>query len=327
MLGGTRFDLVYGVTTTAFITGMFLDSWAHENVPHLETFWTPWHAVLYSGIFASLALLAGTMVLNRRRGAPSWREAIPFGYAPAVVGALGMIVASAGDATWHTFFGIEKNVDALFSPTHLLIIICSSLMALGPLRAMYHRRVEPVSLGEHVRLAYALMLFYALLMVVAQGTHPFVIFKLPLTAHTGQDNEQLLAAASFVLQASILAGCALAVLRRWTLRFGFFTFVLTIVGVALAQLHNFQVGIPISLGAGLAIDSAYVLLKPNPARPTSLRLFSALASAALPAFYLLGLRIADGPLAWTIHMLIGSVIMCAIFGWLLSYLVVPSQME
>src|SRR5262249_33918080 len=97
--------------------------------------------------------------------------------------------------------------------------------------------------------------------------------------------------------------------------------------VLLAQLQNFQVGIPISLAAGLAIDSAYLLLKPGLANPLSLRLFAAIAAAALPAFYLAGLRLVDGPLAWSIHLVVGSVIVCVLFGCLLSYLVLPSQPE
>ena len=40
--------------------GATLDGWAHTHVPErLETFFTPWHAVLYSGFLASAAALVG----------------------------------------------------------------------------------------------------------------------------------------------------------------------------------------------------------------------------------------------------------------------------
>src|SRR5215470_1061860 len=45
LFGGPIFDIVYGVTVSWFLGGAFLDSWAHENIPRLETFWTPWHGV------------------------------------------------------------------------------------------------------------------------------------------------------------------------------------------------------------------------------------------------------------------------------------------
>jgi hypothetical protein len=327
LLDGTRFDLLFGFAATWYVGGTYLDSWAHSNIPRLETFWTPWHAVLYSGVFATLCVLLGAILINRRRGAANWLEAIPFGYKTAVFGAGGMLIGGAGDALWHTFFGIEQNIDALFSPTHLWLMICSVLIAVAPLRAMYHRKVEPVSLGDHLRLAYALTLFYAMLMVVAQTIHPFFLFALPLTAGSGQDTKQLLAIVGLVLQMSIFTGCALYVIRRWTLRFGFFTFVLTVVAVGLAQMQNFQLGIAIAFASGLVIDAAYYYLKSDLTSPLALRLFAAIAAAALPAFYLLGLRLVYGPLAWTIHMLVGSVVICGIFGWLLSYLVVPGQLE
>jgi hypothetical protein len=34
------------------VTGLQLDAYAHATNPELETFWTPWHAVLNSGIAA-----------------------------------------------------------------------------------------------------------------------------------------------------------------------------------------------------------------------------------------------------------------------------------
>src|SRR6266536_4204640 len=42
-------DLVTLVLTAWLIGGLFLDGWAHNTRPQLETFFTPWHAVFYSG--------------------------------------------------------------------------------------------------------------------------------------------------------------------------------------------------------------------------------------------------------------------------------------
>lgn len=329
LIGGSRFDWLFALTTSWYVGGAYLDAWAHNNIPQLETFWTPWHAVLYSGVVATLCVLSATILLNRRRGAPDWLAAIPAGYKLAVVGLCGMLLGGAGDALWHTFFGIEQNLDGTLSPTHLFLMIASSLIMTAPLRALYHRKTEPTTFSDHLLLAYALTLFYAIVMVIAQVFHPFLNSNFPLTASNSntQGNEQLLAILGFIVQMGFFTGCALYMIRRWTLRFGFFTFVLTIVSIGLAQMQNFQLGIPISLVSGLVIDAAYLWLKPGKNSPLALRLFAAIASAVLPAFYLLGLSLVYGPLAWTIHMLIGSVVVCGIFGWLLSYLVIPSQLE
>src|SRR5262245_28799356 len=36
-------------TAAWLVAGAYLDAWAHTNRSNLETFFTPWHAVLYSG--------------------------------------------------------------------------------------------------------------------------------------------------------------------------------------------------------------------------------------------------------------------------------------
>lgn len=40
-------------------------------------------------------------------------------------------VAGVGDMAWHEVFGIEANVEALLSPTHLLVIVGAGLFVSG----------------------------------------------------------------------------------------------------------------------------------------------------------------------------------------------------
>ena len=55
--GSLRFDLFVAISTFVMIFGAYLDSWAHNHVPELETFFTSWHAVLYSGFLVSTIVL------------------------------------------------------------------------------------------------------------------------------------------------------------------------------------------------------------------------------------------------------------------------------
>jgi WD40 repeat protein len=48
-------------------------------------------------------------------------------------------VAGVGDMIWHSIFGIELEVDALFSPTHLMLFTGGILIVSGPLRAALRR--------------------------------------------------------------------------------------------------------------------------------------------------------------------------------------------
>lgn len=62
--GNVRFDWIMVLVTIWGMGGLFLDGWAHSNVPQLETFFTPWHAVLYSGYLAVAATLVIKTISN-----------------------------------------------------------------------------------------------------------------------------------------------------------------------------------------------------------------------------------------------------------------------
>ena len=319
-----QLDYVYFFAATWFIAGIALDSWAHNNIPRLETFFTPWHAVLYSGVVVVMATLFGATWLNYRRGASGLMAAIPEGYGIAVVGVIGMALTGVTDMTWHLLFCIEQNLDALFSPTHLLGIVSATLIAIGPLYAMYHRS-DPINWGGKLRLIYAFLLLFVILTIMGEGASFLVFYQGPLTAHPGQDSAQLLAVLLEVFQAFFVAGFALYILRRWRLPFGIFTCSMLAAGLVVFIIAHFSLAPLIAGLAGLSIDSAYLLLKPTPERKLAVRLFAIVAAAAEPFFYILLLQLTHGSLAWTIHMAIGSVVVMGILGWLLSYLLVPQE--
>ncbi len=110
-------DFLTAVLSAWLIAGVFLDAWAHNTRPDLETFFTPWHAVLYSGFLATGGWIAWTVGRARRR-AGSW-TALPSGYALGGYGVILFAVAGLGDMIWHVVFGVERELAALLSPTHL----------------------------------------------------------------------------------------------------------------------------------------------------------------------------------------------------------------
>ena len=76
--GSVAVDWIAAVLGAWTIGGLYLDGWAHSHGRADTSFFTPWHAVLYSGMFALFAFLA---VLQRRgRGqAYGFRRALPTG--------------------------------------------------------------------------------------------------------------------------------------------------------------------------------------------------------------------------------------------------------
>ena len=134
-----RVDAVTMLLGTWLLVGLVVDGWAHNNLQALESFFTPWHALFYSGFVATAA--------RARQPERSGLAAFPAGYGLAVVGVVIFAVGGAGDMTWHTIFGIEQDVEALFSPTHLLLFAGMALILSTPLRAAWSDLAEPAAPG------------------------------------------------------------------------------------------------------------------------------------------------------------------------------------
>jgi WD40 repeat protein len=174
-LGNLRLDWLIVALSAWWLGGLYLDGWAHRHVPALETFFTPWHAVLYSGFAACALALLVTQARNMRRGY-AWSKSLPAGYGLSLVGAAIFLVAGALDLLWHTLFGIERSVEALLSPTHLLLATGGVLLVSGPLRATWRRipTGTPLTWRAGAPALLALLYCYAALGFFTQYAHPFV---------------------------------------------------------------------------------------------------------------------------------------------------------
>ncbi|NUR14788.1 hypothetical protein [Terrabacter sp. C0L_2] len=123
------------------VASVYSDGWAHLNIGGLDTFFSPWHAALY-GSFTALALLLGTATMVARRRGARWRRAVPAGYAAGIAGVAVFAAGGVLDMLWHVAFGIEVGIDALVSPTHLLLLVGGVLLLSSPFRSV-SRRSEP----------------------------------------------------------------------------------------------------------------------------------------------------------------------------------------
>ena len=91
----------------------------------------PSHAVLYTGGEMVSFLMVWAMFRNPRAGFPLTRS-VPKGYMTGVFGFIILMVSGIGDMFWHTLFGIEQDLEAAFSVTHLGIITGIVLIMLAP---------------------------------------------------------------------------------------------------------------------------------------------------------------------------------------------------
>ena len=131
-------DYAVGICGIWISGGFFLDAWAHGHVP-VESFFTPYHAVFYSGMLA-LVITVGAFILHSRRLGYAWPDTIPRRYRVALLGIPIFVAAGFGDMLWHRFFGIEVGVDALLSQTHQVLGLGIFLVASGPIRSVLAQR-------------------------------------------------------------------------------------------------------------------------------------------------------------------------------------------
>ncbi|MDQ6661874.1 MAG: hypothetical protein M3Z24_13040, partial [Chloroflexota bacterium] len=173
--GSAKFDALMLIPCFWLLGGGYLDGWAHNHI-RLETFFTPWHAVLYSGLLAVLAFHFGALVINHRKGY-AWQYAMPVGYGLSLLGILGFAMGGVGDMIWHTLFGIELNIDGVFSPTHLALVCCITLIVSGPFRAAWHRSSSGTqsSFLELLPMIISLTFILSSITLISQLAHPFVL--------------------------------------------------------------------------------------------------------------------------------------------------------
>ncbi|HLQ30028.1 MAG TPA: hypothetical protein VK140_12425 [Ktedonobacteraceae bacterium] len=322
--GSVRFDWIMLIPCFWLLGGGYLDAWAHNHV-RLETFFTPWHAVLYSGLLAVLTFHVGALIRNHSKGY-AWRDSIPDGYWLSLLGITGFVFGGIGDMIWHMLFGIELNIDGALSPTHLVLALCIGLIVAGPFRAAWKRSNGNTKPGFVQLLPMIISLAFTLsaITLISQMAHPFV-FLWPSTA-SQQDplSYQALAVISIVFQSIILMAFVLLAVRRWTLPFGTFTLVLTLNITLLSFMRDHYLLILVAAVAGFVTDVLVWRLKPSTARPDALRLFAFLVPTVLYLLYFLTLIFTTG-IFWTIHLWLGSTVVAGIAGWLLSYILVPPQ--
>lgn len=170
----SRLDVSQALLGLWFTVGMFVDAWAHHRgLP--EDFWTPWHGLLYSGYLVVALDLLWALRQGVAAGRP-WRRALPAAYRPSLAGAAVFALGGVGDAVWHTLFGVEADVDAIFSPSHLALSIGAMLLLAGPLRAAWRRGGSLRQAGWGRAWPAILSLTYSLLLLhfFLQFAHPYV---------------------------------------------------------------------------------------------------------------------------------------------------------
>ena len=291
-----RDERAVAVFGTWMIIGLFLDGWSHQaNKP--ETFFSPWHLLLYSGFVAAVAWFGWD---GRRRGATPtpgdrWLTA----------GLVLFVTGAVGDGLWHEIFGIEVDLEALLSPTHLLLFIGGFLMVTLPLR------LALADVGER-RVSWRDWWPQAATLTLATSLAGFFSMYLSAFEGVGSHGEpailgeemQAYGVASILATNLLLVVPTTLVLRRWEAPAGTFLLLFTTFGVLMTGLDGFRtIELVLAPIAGAAVVELTRRALPLLATVT-------LASLAMWSTYFVVVALTEG-VQWTVELWSGSIVLAA----------------
>src|SRR3954469_14528817 len=241
-----------------FLAGLTLDAWAHSNLTNLETFFTPWHAVFYSG-FTATAVWVVVMVWRNVSQAGSGIGAVPVGYGWTLAALAVFGISGVADGVWHTVWGIETTINILFSPSHLGLGASMVIIVTSPLRAMWSdpevpaapsfRQFWPAALSTGMGVAQVLLFL---------GYGDALKYRAEWIVDGFSTDEQSAAtlAARLVISNIVLLAPVLFLARRWWLPFPTVTTVwLPAISLAGAETEGRNANILLTfVVAALAVD-------------------------------------------------------------------------
>jgi hypothetical protein len=302
-----REDLGTVIAGTWLIVGVFLDGYAHQHlVASGESFITPWHAVFYAGFIATASWIA---LLVRRRPGQSLRERVPDGHWPAVLGLGGFAIGGIGDGLWHSLFGVEVGIDALLSPTHLLLMVSLLAIVTAPYQAALARPrndrraggLPLVSLG----IGAALVAFF-INFIWGLGDAGFAHAYDPASA--AGERDVVAGVASAIATTAFFTTMVLFVRRLGRTTFPTFALLFGLISLAVhVAFEEEWIGVAAALVAGLVLDATLSRIE---ARRHLAVLLGIVTGGMWLAYY--GLAILSERMAWPTEIWTGTAILCSL---------------
>jgi hypothetical protein len=329
-----RENMITALLASLVIVGLYVDGWRHINLAdnRAGAFLTWWHLPLYIG-----ATLTGLWITTRNQ---SIRElvrgrfdiaAVPAGYRLGVVG-MGLLTAgAAGDAVWHTFYGIEQGIERTMSPFHIALFTAAALILGSPLRAAWANG-GPVAPGfrRFFPALLSLTLCTAAISFIVQFLLPFLLWTKPVPdiAAIGDaaENTRIVGLATILTANLMLMTPVLFAMRRWRLPFGSVTFLFTTVSVLESGMVDMKRGFAVlsAVVAGLTADLLIARVRATPERAGAQRIVAGVTPLVFWTLYFGILRYGYG-IVWERNVWLSAILLAGLSGILMSSLIAPAQ--
>ena len=322
---------------TLLVAGVFSDGYAHSNfVDDLESFITPWHGVIFAGYLACLAVVSLAMRTRVIEGA-DLSHAVPPGWRSSLAGVGIFAIGFLGDGIWHTLYGIEADLEALLSPTHLLMLAGLIAVLTGPVLSRW--RLDGADSGwtsiatavVATTLIMSSISFFLFWAWPPNNGYPLAGFsefagrQAPNASRFILDVGKQFGLAGYLIYAVVLVAPVLVLSRRWALPRGALTMITMVpwVGLSAAFLsfYAWQRLIPALVGA-LVMEVTLDRMNGS-GRTLVWRIVGAGFPAVVVMLDMVVMRIVWGELGWPPEFVAGSAVAAAFVGYAVSVFVFP----
>jgi hypothetical protein len=340
------------------ITAMFFDGRGHNNKTGQESFFSIAHLFLYAGLTV-LGLWIGALVtryqgLEHRKSLMPDLGLIPVGYGVAILGLITLGIGGPADLIWHSVYGFEVGVDAIYSPPHLALFFGGLLMCSTGIRSMWAKQDIELDLKRFLPVLLSAILFIGVAGFITMYLSAFMTNVTPTSdfVHDYQasfkDNfdDQTVSVvagltgygddvwpfyyyaashgiASMVITTMVLLGPVLLLLRRWALPFGGVTLIYLGYGLLVSIMTEYRDAVlilPLIL-TGLVID---VIQSRADGRLKlgGIRAVGPIGAAVLWLSYY-GVLALDKGIGWAPTLWVGALMVGVMTGFAVAFLVAP----
>src|ERR1700754_1395741 len=347
------------------IVAMFFDGRGHNNRTGQESFFSTAHLFLYGGLTV-LGVWIGALVtryqiaggVDPRKTLLPDLKLIPVGYGVAIIGLTTLAIGGPADLIWHSAYGFEVGVDAIYSPPHLALFFGGLLVVSTGIRSMWAKQDIAPTFMQYLPVLLSTVLFIRGAGFITMYLSAFMTNVTPTSAfvhdyqtHFKDDfNDQTVSLnagltgygdnqwpfyyysashgmASMIITTLVLLGPILLNLRRWRVPFGATTLIFTGFGLLVNIMTSYRdiVLIVPLIVTGIAID----LLQQRLPRGADGRLTLGSIRAMGPTTALIlwvtyyGVLALDKGIGWEPTLWVGALIIGTMTGFGVAFLVAP----
>ncbi|MBI19707.1 MAG: hypothetical protein CMB73_03940 [Euryarchaeota archaeon] len=352
-IGQKYYDPIVLILGMWCLVGLLIDAFAHIAGEVDDTFFTPWHAIWYSGsaaygayIFYAILPEGGFQQLIKSPF--SVLKGIENHHKPGVYGIIVFAISGFGDMIWHELLGVEENTDILLSPTHIGLFTGLIMSVTAPVwSAWADAKSGKDGLKSQLLLVFGvgaawtvclLMFKYANLWLAPLQSYCYSA-TLDYCWYSDYNEALQIGLRSMYIQAALTTAVLAVFLQRWSPERGsmFVLFSFNALGVWVYSTFDYSL---LWMGLILAvIAEIFVFIHRMKGPKWYIPFMVAMQIIVLIGFMLIstadisdtrywieGVNLHVIPFGWSIHSTVGSIVVSATIAWVGSIIAFPSKM-